>query len=331
MSKLTENYGLIKPEDTDYYNVEDFNGNADIIDEEMKRGSDRTTVLEENLYNPNLLINSNFKVSEIVNQRGESVYNQGGYCIDMWDIRNINVAIDLTDEYVKMKHINNSIDSIKIIRQRIENYKEFSNRTVTVSAEIVVTNGATASIRLIKDSSTYYTKSIVGNGNRQKIVHTVNLGDINSSLGLDIILHTGELTDELTIYNAKLEMGEVATPFVDDDPATKLMKCQRYLYKHEGVITGYVLNSNTLFVNISFPTTMRNVPILLSTIDEIKDGIKTILYAGGILVSPDSISNVNINNGFITSVRLNIELETYGYTTGGTITGAMTVILSAEL
>jgi len=34
--KYTPNYGLKKPEQDDFYNVDDFNSNADIIDEKLK-------------------------------------------------------------------------------------------------------------------------------------------------------------------------------------------------------------------------------------------------------------------------------------------------------
>ncbi len=36
MATYTKNFGLKKPEDNDFYNVEDFNKNADIIDEKLK-------------------------------------------------------------------------------------------------------------------------------------------------------------------------------------------------------------------------------------------------------------------------------------------------------
>ena len=38
--KYTENYNLKKPEAEDFYNVEDFNENADIIDGELKNLED---------------------------------------------------------------------------------------------------------------------------------------------------------------------------------------------------------------------------------------------------------------------------------------------------
>jgi len=39
--KYTPNYGLKKPEQDDFYNVEDFNDNADIVDEELKELNDK--------------------------------------------------------------------------------------------------------------------------------------------------------------------------------------------------------------------------------------------------------------------------------------------------
>ena len=35
MATYTENYNLVKPDDTDYYSVSDFNENMDIIDAQL--------------------------------------------------------------------------------------------------------------------------------------------------------------------------------------------------------------------------------------------------------------------------------------------------------
>lgn len=37
MATYTENFNLKKPSNEDFYNIEDFNGNADIIDEELTK------------------------------------------------------------------------------------------------------------------------------------------------------------------------------------------------------------------------------------------------------------------------------------------------------
>lgn len=47
MATKTTNYGLTKPAGSDYYNVNDFNDNADIIDEALKRLSDGKADVDE--------------------------------------------------------------------------------------------------------------------------------------------------------------------------------------------------------------------------------------------------------------------------------------------
>ena len=43
MAEYTENYNLKKPAQEDFYNVEDFNNNADVIDSQLKAVSDKAT------------------------------------------------------------------------------------------------------------------------------------------------------------------------------------------------------------------------------------------------------------------------------------------------
>jgi len=46
MAELTENYNLKKPSDNDFYNIQDFNDNADIVDSEFKNQADRIKEVE---------------------------------------------------------------------------------------------------------------------------------------------------------------------------------------------------------------------------------------------------------------------------------------------
>ncbi len=48
MATSTENYGLIKPDEADFYDIAVFNGNADIMDRELKR-LDRRAEAQEGL------------------------------------------------------------------------------------------------------------------------------------------------------------------------------------------------------------------------------------------------------------------------------------------
>ncbi|CAL9969909.1 hypothetical protein VPHD51_0022 [Vibrio phage D51] len=70
------------------------------------------------------------------------------------------------------------------------------------------------------------------------------------------------------IANVKLEEGSVATPFISDDPATNLAKCQRYYYKWtdvEGTAGDYYANlaaegGTVRYASIPLPVSMRTPP-----------------------------------------------------------------------
>lgn len=50
MAEYTQNYNLKKPAEEDFYNVKDFNDNADIVDEELKAVNDKVdSHLAENM------------------------------------------------------------------------------------------------------------------------------------------------------------------------------------------------------------------------------------------------------------------------------------------
>ena len=65
---------------------------------------------------------------------------------------------------------------------------------------------------------------------------------------------------------AKLEYGSVATPFVPPDPASELLKCQRYFYKYlcnniQGSIPSTCFNG-CVRATVHLPTYMRTTPSL---------------------------------------------------------------------
>ena len=50
MATYTTNYNLKKPADSDFINIADLNGNADIIDEELKNSAGRSSKVNLTLY-----------------------------------------------------------------------------------------------------------------------------------------------------------------------------------------------------------------------------------------------------------------------------------------
>ena len=52
MSTYTENYSLIKPDETDYYDVQDFNENMDIIDAQLAQAETAMEAFSEKIGTP---------------------------------------------------------------------------------------------------------------------------------------------------------------------------------------------------------------------------------------------------------------------------------------
>ncbi len=85
---------------------------------------------------------------------------------------------------------------------------------------------------------------------------------------LEIELYINESVGWHDIACLKLEKSNKATPFIPDDPATNLMKCQRYFIK---LVSSNIYGSTAQLVNgphnkgvlrIEFPTTMRVPPTI---------------------------------------------------------------------
>lgn len=68
--------------------------------------------------------------------------------------------------------------------------------------------------------------------------------------------------DSMTLDWIKMELGDVATPFCPPEPATELLKCQRYYYKAVGGVYNWnnatpIADYGYLTINVPFPVEMR--------------------------------------------------------------------------
>ncbi len=253
--KQTNNYGLVKPSESDYFNIEDFNGNTDIIDAELKRNSDSIALLENNSYNPNLLINSNFKVSAIVNQRGKTVYstNINGWtkCIDMLEYYAIDTGhyISLENNYVRLVTVEGEYTCI---RQKVEHVQK---GMLTATVKFKATAGEKIAFSIKPSIKTVY---IIATGDWQTVSVTGELLEDSTVLNIDLWFYKVAGNGICDIEYMKLEYGSVATKFVDDDATTKLDKCLRYLQKITIPQSPLIAdNGNQVFIPIDFQQKMR--------------------------------------------------------------------------
>lgn len=187
--------------DSDIFAVHDGNG--------LKKSSmgDVTAYMSDKFSNPNLLINSDFKI----NQRGQAVYNtelKSIYTVDRWSIYmpvggsvkpNSDGTITVT---------NNSNDQgwfFQKLESKIEN--------VILTANVISVSGT---VNLYADDA-------------GKTITNTGIVSLQSESGqtCGFVLTA---SSSITLKWVKLEQGSIATPFVAPNPAEELMKCQRFTH-----------------------------------------------------------------------------------------------------
>ena len=203
--------------------------------------------------NPNLLINPDFKINQRCFVSGNTIANTE-YSLDRWRIGYSNL---------------NFLKSINITSSGIE--------LVTANG---AGNGYYADFHQLFENplpSGYYTMS----GKIDGVIRTFTgyLGENADSVlfdGVFVLYHTSFAIrfydDTRKIEWVKLEIGQVATQFVPPDPATELLKCQRYYFalngpneKVDNAIMGIACNANWLPLGYIFKTEMHRTPDITIT------------------------------------------------------------------
>lgn len=77
----------------------------------------------------------------------------------------------------------------------------------------------------------------------------------------------GTLNGGVTFSRVKLELGDVATPFVPDTPAVNLMKCQRYYWRPRADLRwiAYAPTTSVCYTYVTYPVQMRSAPSISIT------------------------------------------------------------------
>ena len=195
-----------------------------------------------NYSNPNLLINPDFKI----NQRGQSEYTAAGYTVDRW----------ATQTYCKVTVKNGGgvrLDSIGATDTGFyQAYDgDLSGNTVTLSLKA----SGSGSLRLGVWGTSI--KTVTLDDTPRVYSHTFELGD-DPSFGM-WLLANGEYAE---IEWVKAEIGSVATPFCPPEPATELVKCQRYYQKlfPNDLPSGLLSRTGAYFLQCPIHPNMRITP-----------------------------------------------------------------------
>ena len=185
--------------------------------------------------NPNLLINPDFRV----NQRGQTEYTGDWiYSVDRWQSFSCKV-IPVSDG------INLSLTGTEYfsVIQKFENTLPFGQYTISWSIDNHI-----------------YTGTGLLDENGFAISFNQSRVELHSNW---LQFYMISVTD-ITINWVKLELGSIATPFVPPDPATELVKCQRfYRSVSRGIYVEVCDASSThsdIILRLPFESPMRTPP-----------------------------------------------------------------------
>ena len=216
-----------------------------------------------NYSNPNLLINPDFAI----NQRGGNIYSysvasgsiDGGFTVDHW-ISTI-VGSGNSGSYNAETHIlsGSVLDKngyYANLCQFIENPVRFAGKTLTFSAGMSeLDQPALIQIWRTEGTTTTGVAATHYNLKADKVLTFTMPSDLTEASKIRVVLQT---RGSVKLDWAKLELGSAATPFVPPDPATELLRCQRYftIYKHQNATSstdkctigvGYALTSSIVY------------------------------------------------------------------------------------
>lgn len=238
----------------------------------LKKGllSQLANYLGNKFSNPNLLINSDFKI----NQRGATSYESRGYSVDRWKIWNVTVT---PNKNGGITVTNDKYADIGTFIQYLENATEGDS---TLSCYVTSVSGT---VTMVADDN---SQVVLKQG--LNVVHTSA-----STKAFTIFLNQGT---SITLKWAKLEQGKHATAFVHPIYSEEYQKCMWYFQPITGARSGFFSDSK-IYLNIPEVNSMRiSKPSVDSSNITLEGWIYTGANANAINAVRSDITNVSIDN-----------------------------------
>ena len=217
--------------------------------------------------NPNLLINGDFQVW----QRGTNIsLSNNGYTADRWHMWSSKSTIfTKANEYGGIKFTGNGNNNFGYIFEKSTMTKENNVYSISIKAKSSKPGSCTVTLRDVENASgggtALWGETININENYQIFKCTSSAVSAENYLKFSMSLYGAFDEAEIEIAWIKIELGEVATPFVPKVYADELAACQRY-YLSMPKFTEFRLTNlsdNTVDFSIPLPVAMRITPTLV--------------------------------------------------------------------
>ena len=244
-----------------------------------------TYATKSDISNPNLIINPDFKI----NQRGKSSYTipqstsiSFTYTFDRWRTNNSSAA--------SITIASRSVGGITISGRGANISQQFEEGIPSGAVTLTIKSGTTSSTTEV--SHTVTVPSSLGSSWSGSFGTYGNLNAMltySQDVGFTLSINSNT-SNSIYIDWVKLEPGTVATKFVPPDPATELLKCQRYYiaFNENAPFSGWIFSATSARITIPVPTAMREAPTLV-----FPDGGtigSTRIYSNGGTLTPSAYS-----------------------------------------
>ena len=268
----------------------------------------------------NLLMNPDFRI----NQRGKSEYSTG-YTVDRWYISTDKCKAAPESDGIRLTASVALASNTHAFWQNLEFPP--AGGEYTLSLNVPEVSGVwSARIRTVNASGdyvdSYYTSAFREGVNKVSV--DLSEGEYISAVSVGFNKGT-EAGNSLKLTWVKLEAGSAATPFVPPDPATELLKCQRYLFVLPQWSRWRMCEYTSKFLRFEIPTPikMRIKPTLINSENFVIRSIDIVNELDGFTYEADNYAG---NELLIKAIK-----DSHDITDGVIVASNGNVLLSAEL
>lgn len=182
------------------------------------------------LSNQNLLRNTSLNI----NQRGQAEYVGNKYHLDGWLGYTNTQSVQIRDGYITLSELEDKSGPLAELQQKLEDPSSYSGRLVTMAAEIrrnVNTRDGGITLRLRNSIGTLF-QSVIPGDDWTTVVYTALIPDGDATY-FRVAIAFRDHANSVDIRRVKLEFGPLFTGWHSEDPASELLKCQRYYQVHD--------------------------------------------------------------------------------------------------